>query len=90
MDVSFFAFCKEFDQKIRLHERFAACHGNAALCVKTFIALILFENFGHFHDGAACHCPGIGIVTVCAAHGTALYEYNESCARTVNGSEGFQ
>ena len=80
---------EKVDEKIHLHQGLASGNGDASVFIKIFISLILFENLLRLHHGAAGHGPGIRIMAVGAAHGTALYKNDKTRSRSVYGSKAF-
>ena len=75
---------EQVGQKLGLQKRLAARNGNAAAAVKLMVALELVHQMLDGHHGAAVNRPGIGIVAIRAAHGTALDKHYEADAGTVN------
>lgn len=75
---------EQVGQKLGLQKRLAARNGNATAAVKLMVALELVHQMLDGHHGAAVNRPGIGIVAIRAAHGTALDKHYEADAGTVN------
>ena len=91
MDSSFLGQGEQVDQEIHLHQRLTAGDGQAAAVgVERLVLLVLLDDVGRFHESAAVQVPGIRIVAVGTAHGTALHEYHEARAGSVDGSKAFQ
>ena len=77
---------EQISQKLRLQERFTARNGNAAATVELMVALELVHQMLDGHHGAAVDRPGIGIVAIRAAHGTALNKHHKADAGSVDRS----
>ena len=75
---------EQVGQKLGLQKRLAARNGNATAAVKLMVALELVHQMLDGHHGAAVNRPGIGIVAIRAAHGTALDKHYEADAGTVH------
>ena len=76
--------------EVRLEERLAARDGDAALASPVAaITLRLVKEVRRLHERAAVEGPGIGVVTVTAAHGAALEEDDEAHARAVCRAKRF-
>ena len=77
---------EQVGQKLGLQERFAARNGNAAATVELMVALELVHEMLDGHHRAAVNRPGIGIVAIRAAHGTALNKHHKADAGSVDRS----
>jgi len=75
---------EQVGQKLGLQERFTARNGNAATAIELMVALELVHQMLDGHHRAAVNRPGIGIVTIRAAHGAALDKHYEADAGTVD------
>ena len=89
MDILLLRQAEQIQQEIYLHQRLSARYSDAAALIETDITLILFDDIGRLHQRAAVHFPGVGIMAVGTAHGTALYKHDEPDARPVYGTETF-
>ena len=77
---------EQVGQKLGLQERFATRNGNAAATVELMVALELVHEMLDGHHRAAVNRPGIGIVAIRAAHGTALNKHHKADAGSVDRS----
>ena len=84
MDMSGTGLFKEFCKKGKLHKRLSTGCSNASFLIKTFVFLINFQDFLHCHRGSPFWGPGIRIVAVKTAHGTALEKHRQTYPRAVN------
>ena len=78
---------KQLQHKIDLHQGLAAGDGDAALAVKSRVALVFPDQGLGRADRAGVHLPGIRVVAVLAAHGTALQEYHKPHAGSIHSAE---
>ena len=80
---------QKLDEKVGLHEGFAARAGDASSADEVFVA----ECFGQQFFGrplvlhGAIHCPRVGVVAEGAPHGAALEEGYETDAGAIDGPE---
>ena len=77
---------EQVGQKLRLQERLAAGHRNATAAIELVVTLELIHQVFDGHHGAAVDRPGIGIVAIRAAHGTALNKHHKADAGSVDRS----
>ena len=75
---------EQVGQKLGLQKRLATRNRNAAATVKLMVTLELVHKVLDGHHRAAVNGPGIGIVAIRAAHGTALDKHYEADAGTVD------
>ena len=87
MDIFGPGLFKQLREKGKLHKRFSSSGGNAAFLIKTFVFSKDFQNFFHCHRSPPARGPGIRIVAVQTAHGTALEEHRQAYPRAVNCTE---
>ncbi len=88
MDPTFVCQREELQQKVNLHQRFTAGHGDAAAVVKGLVALIIFQDFLRLHERSRIHLPRVRVVTVRTTHRTSLHKHYISHAGAVNCSKG--
>ena len=81
---------KQLQQKIDLHQGFAAGDGDAAGRIECLVPLIFLDQGLGGPDRAGIHFPGIRIMAVLAPHGTALEKDDESNAGAIHGAEAFR
>ena len=82
-----FAQREQREHEVNLQKRLAAGDGDAAVFVKRPVALQLGDNLLRGHLRALAHLPGIRVVAVLAAHGTALRKDHKAQARAVHRAE---
>ena len=89
MNAVFMQLFEEFRDKISLQKRLAACyrHAAAVLPVRTE-AQRPAHQLVRVGRRAALGQPGVGVVAVDAAQGTALHEHHIAHARPVDRAEG--
>ena len=80
---------EQVGQKLGLQKWLAARNRNSAAAVKLMIALELVHQVLDGHHRAAVNRPGIGIVAIRAAHGTALDKHYEADAGSVDRTHRF-
>lgn len=86
----FFREGEKLRQKVDLNEGLTAACGYSAAFVEGEIPCHFCERFlGGKREGRVFYIPRIGVMTVEAAHGTALEKYDESNSRAVDRAKGF-
>ena len=89
MHIFLFSYSKQVNQEIHLHQRFAACDGDAAAVIKRLISFILFKNIFWLHQCTAVHFPCVGVVAVSAPHRAPLYKHHKPGSRSVYCAKTF-
>ena len=80
---------EQVGQKFGLQKRLATGHRNATAAIELVVTLELVHEVLDGHHRAAVDRPGIGIVTIRAAHGTALDKHYEADAGSVDRTHRF-
>ena len=80
---------EQLQNKVDLHQGFAAGDGDAALAVESFITVVFLKNRLGRADRAGIHFPGVGVMAVLAPHGAALKKHHEPDAGAVHRAEAF-
>ena len=77
---------EQVGQKLGLQKRLAARNRNSAAAIELVVTLELIHEVLDGHHRAAVDRPGIGIVAIRAAHGTALNKHHKADAGSVDRS----
>ena len=91
VDAVLFEEFEELRDELKLQQRLAAAHRNAAL-----VSPVRLVADGLIHDVLCvpelplADFPGVGVVAVAAAHAAALHEDDEAHPGPVNGAEGLE
>ena len=90
VDVALVRLGEELQHELGLQQRLATAHGDAALGAPVAaVALRLVEKVVRARLAALVQGPGVDVVAVAAAHGTALQEDEEAHARAVGRAKRF-
>ena len=79
---------EQLAHELRLQQRLAARHCDAAAAIERAIALEFVHQLCDARFAPLAHLPRVGIVAIRAPHRAALHEHNEPNPRPINRSEG--